>query len=289
MKLIFLLSLFLSTLFAFSAEVSSKSVINGKTIYIEFKKENILKYDKIVLGEKTYKIFENPIDNTKMYALVPIDYYAKPNHKEIKVVYKQRGVESSKSIFIDVKDGEYEKETLRVNPSKVNPKGKKVKKRIAREYEEAMKIYNSISDKSYVSSKFIMPLDSNVTSSFGTARIYNGSLKGYHTGTDFHAKIGTPIIASNDGIVVLVKKRFYSGGTVILDHGEGIYTCYFHMSKFKVKEGQVVKKAQVLGFSGKSGRVTGPHLHFAARVDGVQVDPVQLISLLNENLFKETK
>jgi len=168
----------------------------------------------------------------------------------------------------------------------VNPKALKVKKRISKEYSEAMKIYRSVSDKSYIKRKFILPLESNVTSAFGTARVYNGSLKGYHSGTDFRAKMGTPIKASNDGKVVLVKKRFYSGGTVLLDHGEGIYTCYFHMSKFNVKKGELVKRGKILGLSGKSGRVTGPHLHFSARISGVQVDPLQLISLLNNDLLK---
>ena len=152
-----------------------------------------------------------------------------------------------------------------------------------------MKIYRSVSDKSYIKSKFIMPMQSKITSSFGKARIYNDTLNGYHSGTDFRAKMGTPIVASNDGVVALVKKKFYSGGTVIIDHGEGIYTCYFHMSKFSVKKGQKVKKAQEIGLSGQSGRVTGPHLHFSARVSGVQVDPLQLISLLNENFFKDKK
>jgi len=150
-----------------------------------------------------------------------------------------------------------------------------------------MKIYHTVTNKSYLHSDFIFPMQSKITSAFGTARVYNGSLKGYHSGTDFRAKMGTPIVASNDGKVVLVKKRFYSGGTVIIDHGEGIYTCYFHMSQFKVKAKQLVKRGELLGLSGKSGRVTGPHLHFSARIDGVQVDPLQLITLLNNNLLSE--
>ena len=150
-----------------------------------------------------------------------------------------------------------------------------------------MKIYNTVTETSYIDKKFILPLESNITSAFGTARIYNNSLKGYHSGTDFRAKMGTPIKAANDGKVVLVAKRFYSGGTVLLDHGEGIYTCYFHMSKFNVKKGDRVKRGEILGLSGKSGRVTGPHLHFSARVNAVQVDPLQLISLLNNNILKD--
>ncbi|MBU1927583.1 M23 family metallopeptidase, partial [bacterium] len=124
-------------------------------------------------------------------------------------------------------------------------------------------------------------------SDFGKARIYNDSLKGYHSGTDYRADVGTPIIASNDGVVALVEERFYSGGTVLVDHGQGIYTCYFHMSKFNVKKGQKIKKAQLLGLSGASGRVTGPHLHFAVRINKVQVDPLQFIELINNKLLKE--
>ena len=182
--------------------------------------------------------------------------------------------------------GDYKKEEIHVQKSKVNPTKSKHKERIAKEYKEAMRVYGTSTPKSYIKTAFILPLESFITSDFGKARVYNGSLKGYHSGTDFRAKIGTPVIAANDGRVALVKNRFYSGGTVILDHGEGIYTCYFHMSRFDVKEGEMVKRGEQLGLSGQSGRVTGPHLHFSARISGVQVDPLQLISLLNNNLLK---
>ena len=289
MRILFLISFILSALFAFNANMSSTAIANGKTIYIEFEKDKTTKYSNVTIGKKRYKIFNSPLNPKKMYALLPISYYAKPSHKKIKVNYKDKYTKKSKDISFDIKDGKYEKETIHVSKSKVNPTDKAVKKRISKEYNEAMKIYRSVSDKSYIKSKFIMPMQSKITSSFGKARIYNDTLNGYHSGTDFRAKMGTPIVASNDGVVALVKKRFYSGGTVIIDHGEGIYTCYFHMSKFSVKKGQRVKKAQEIGLSGQSGRVTGPHLHFSARVSGVQVDPLQLISLLNDNFFKDKK
>jgi murein DD-endopeptidase MepM/ murein hydrolase activator NlpD len=220
-----------------------------------------------------------------MYALVPISYYEKPSQKKLEIFYKEKDIEKSKLILLHVEDGKYKKEKITVQKSKVNPKSKEVKKRIAKEYAEAMKIYAKATSKSQISSKFIAPMNSKITSSFGKARVYNDTLKGYHSGTDYRAKVGTPIKASNDGVVVLVKDRFYSGGTVILDHGHGIYTCYYHMSDFHVKKGQKVAKADIIGLSGKSGRVTGPHLHFSARVNGEQVDPLQLIDLLNEKLF----
>lgn len=252
---------------------------------MEFTKEKDLTYEKVTLGKDSYKVFNNPINSQKMYALVPISYYEKPSHVEMEISYKEKNSDVIKSMFINIEDGKYEKEKIQVSNSKVHP-NKENEKRASIEYKEAMDIYNTTTKQSYLKSQFLLPLDSNITSSFGKARVYNDTLKGYHGGTDFRAQVGTPLYASNDGLVVLAKERFYSGGTVIIDHGQGVYTCYFHMSKFDVKKGQKVDKAALIGLSGASGRVTGPHLHFAARVGGVQVDPLQLITLLNKNLFK---
>ena len=150
-----------------------------------------------------------------------------------------------------------------------------------------MKIYGTSTKENYLTSEFIQPLNSFITSAFGKARVYNDTLKGYHSGTDFRAKIGTPIQASNDGVVVLAKDRFYAGGTILIDHGQGIYTCYYHMSKFDVKVDDKIKKGDIIGLSGDSGRVSGPHLHFSVRVGGVQVDPLQFIALMNTNLLSK--
>ncbi|NOR58939.1 MAG: peptidoglycan DD-metalloendopeptidase family protein [Sulfurimonas sp.] len=285
MKFIISLATLVSTIFAFNIDISDSTIANGKTTIIEFEKEQSIEYKKVILGKKSHKIYQHPQDAKKMYVLVPVSYYEKPSDKKVEVFYKEKGQQKSKTIFLRIKDGKYKKEKINVQKSKVNPKSKKVKKRIAKEYAEAMKIYGISTEKSQISSKFISPMESKITSSFGKARVYNDTLNGYHSGTDYRAKVGTPIKASNDGVVVLVKDRFYSGGTVILDHGHGIYTCYYHMSDFSVKDGQKIKKAEIIGLSGVSGRVTGPHLHFSARVGGEQVDPLQLIELLNKNLF----
>jgi len=284
MKFFIALATLVSTIFAFNIDISDSTIANGKTTIIEFEKEQSTEYKKVVLGKKSHKIYQHPLDAKKMYVLVPVSYYEKPSDKKVEVFYTDKGKQKSKIIFLRVEDGKYKKEKIQVQKSKVTL-GEKDKKRAAIEYAEAMKIYAASTSKSQISSKFIAPMDSKITSSFGKARVYNDTLNGYHSGTDYRAKIGTPIQASNDGVVVLAKDRFYSGGTVILDHGHGIYTCYYHMSDFSVKNGEKVKKADVIGLSGDSGRVTGPHLHFSARVGGEQVDPLQLIELLNRKLF----
>ena len=289
MKYLFLLVSFVSFAQAFNienVEVSDYKIANGKTTLLEFTSQDGVEYKSVSVGKKTFTIFKVPKNTQKKYALIPFSYYEKLENKTLLINYLEDKKLQQESLLLKVIDGKYDKEEIKVSSAKVNPRSPEVKKRISKEYSEAMKIYNTVTPKSYISSKFIQPMDSIITSSFGKARVYNGSLKGYHSGTDYRAKTGTPVIATNDAKVVLVQKRFYSGGTVLLDHGEGIYTCYFHMSKFNVKKGQMVKKGEKLGLSGQSGRVTGPHLHFSARINGIQVDPLQLIALMNKNLLQ---
>jgi len=279
MKYIFLIFLLASSIFGFEYKISTKNISNGKTALLEFSKNINIVYESIeILGIK-YKIYDN-------YVLVPISYYETPKQVDIKVNYRDYAKSKSKIITVNVIKGNYKQEKIYVEKSKVKL-NKKDKKRAAKEYKAATDIYNTITPKLYINKKFIMPLNSKITSSFGNARVYNGSLNGYHSGTDFRAKVGTPLINSNDGVVVLVQDRFYSGGSVIIDHGHGIYLCYYHMSKFSVKVGDRLKQGDVIGLSGVSGRVTGPHLHFSARVGGIQVDPLQVIDLLNKNILNK--
>ena len=288
MRVLFLLFGVITFLLAFDIDkidVLSYKIAKGQTALLKFAPQKGIDYKSVSVGKKKFQIFFMPNSSEEMYALIPFSYYEKPENKVIFINYKEATEEKTESILLKVTKGSYQKEAIKVDPSKVNPKSKEINARISREYKEAMEIYGTVTPLSYIKKPFILPLKSKITSNFGKARIYNGSLKGYHSGTDFRAKLGTPIIASNRGKVVLVKDRFYSGGTVLIDHGEGIYTCYFHMNAFNVSAGNIVKRGEILGLSGKSGRVTGPHLHFSARINAVQVDPLQFIEIMNKNLL----
>ena len=289
MKIFLVLALGFCLSYALDVDVYKHLIPNGQTALLEFKNSDDISYKDVKVGDKNFDIVQNPKDSSKSYALIPFSYYEKQENKQLYIHYTQNSKHKEEMILLKVIDGAYKKESIQVSSSKVNPKSKAVKDRISKEYKEAMRIYNTVTPHNYITKPFIYPLKSKITSSFGKARMYNGSLKGYHSGTDFRAKVGTPIVASNDGKVVLVKDRFYAGGTVVIDHGEGVYTCYFHMSKFDVKDGDVVRRGERIGLSGESGRVTGPHLHFCARIKGVQVDPLQLITLLNNNILKGKK
>ena len=127
---------------------------------------------------------------------------------------------------------------------------------------------------------FIDPLPGKpLGTPFGVRRIINAIPKNSHSGVDVTADEGEPVLAPNDGVVAMVDDLFFSGNSVIIDHGDGIYSMFFHLSESKVRMGQAVMKGDVIGLVGATGRVSGAHLHWGVRVQGARVDPLQLIRL----------
>lgn len=126
---------------------------------------------------------------------------------------------------------------------------------------------------------FAWPRNDVVTAPFGDLRMFNGKKKSQHFGLDLNGDTGDDVFASNDGKVVMQRECFGSGNTVILFHGLGLYTAYFHLSRFDVKAGHKVKKGQRIGAIGKTGRVTGPHLHWGAKISGRWVDAQSVLRL----------
>ena len=125
-----------------------------------------------------------------------------------------------------------------------------------------------------------MPLDGNKTGhNFGKRRVLNGKPMSPHTGLDISAPAGTPIHAAQRGRVVLADNLFFSGNTVIVDHGLGVYTFYGHMKSINVAEGDDVNAGAVVGKVGATGRATGPHLHWTLVVDGARVNPLGIVWL----------
>jgi len=126
---------------------------------------------------------------------------------------------------------------------------------------------------------FEKPRDAVITAHFGDKRTLNGKKTTQHFGLDLDGSTGDEIRAANDGRVVMVRDCYTSGNTVLVEHGAGLITSYFHMSKFLVKPGQEVKRGELLGLVGKTGRVTGPHLHFGAHIGTLWVNPQALLAL----------
>ena len=126
---------------------------------------------------------------------------------------------------------------------------------------------------------FAAPADAPTSDVFGSQRIFNGVAQREHQGLDFRVPTGTPVAAMNSGTVLLARFLYFEGNCVVIDHGQGLLTLYFHLSEFKVKEGDTVKRGQIVGLSGGTGRATGPHLHAQVRWQGVSLDPARLMQM----------
>ncbi len=129
------------------------------------------------------------------------------------------------------------------------------------------------------SGQFAAPADAEISDVFGIRRVFNGKTQSTHYGLDFRVHTGTPVTAMNDGTVLLARFLYYEGNFVVIDHGQGLLTLYLHLSELKVKEGDPVKRGEVVGLSGGTGRATGPHLDVRVRWQGIYLDPARLLQL----------
>ncbi|MDA3966894.1 M23 family metallopeptidase [Helicobacter sp. WB40] len=240
-------------------------VENGKTLILTTKDT---KAENIKINNRTYKWLQHPKNSNEKILIITIPYRTKPE------------ISNNGDISIKVIEGNYKKEQIVVAQSKAKP-NKENQQRIKKERDEANKIYATYTNSRFWDSPFINPMESVITSPYGSARIFNGEVNSYHSGTDFRAKIGTPIYAANSGKVVIAKDRFLAGKSVVIDHGEGIFSMYYHCSEIKVKLGDIVNKGDLIALSGNSGRVSGPHLHFGILARGAQVDPIDFIQKIN--------
>jgi murein DD-endopeptidase MepM/ murein hydrolase activator NlpD len=152
-------------------------------------------------------------------------------------------------------------------------------KQIAEGVQVKKDYLNRVTPEREWSGQFATPADAAISDVFGSERIFNGKTSSPHLGLDFRVPSGTPVAAMNDGTVLLARPLYFEGNFVVLDHGQGLLTLYLHLSEFKVKEGDQVKRGQVIGLSGGTGRATGPHLHVAVRWQGTYLDPAQLMHL----------
>lgn len=152
-------------------------------------------------------------------------------------------------------------------------------KTLERVNQEAMKLktlFQAFQDERLWRGAFIRPVEGKLSGAFGLSRMINGKHRGQHTGIDLQAEEGTPVLACNSGMIVLVDELFFSGKSVILDHGWGLFSMYFHLSETRVKQGDRVNKGAMVGRVGSTGRSTEPHLHWGIRVNGARVDPLSL-------------
>jgi murein DD-endopeptidase MepM/ murein hydrolase activator NlpD len=169
-------------------------------------------------------------------------------------------------------------EPLRVDPRYVEPPPSEAA-RIAAERERVARVWETGEARRLWQGPFRLPVTAPAGRNFGARRLFNGKTRSRHGGVDFAAPLGAPVTAPAPGRVALAEDQYFSGGTVILDHGGGLFTTYFHLSAIDVAAGDLVETGREIGKVGATGRATGPHLHWGARLEGARIDPLSLRKL----------
>jgi murein DD-endopeptidase MepM/ murein hydrolase activator NlpD len=213
------------------------------------------------------------------YAIAGVDLNAKAGKYPLRL--EGTGKDNAGLVYtseVPVRAKAYPTTAISVAPAFVKPP-EEVEPRIAQEEALKRRLFAQISPETLWAGRFAAPVETAVSGGFGAARTYNGVKKSQHQGLDYHAAVGTTVRATNAGTVILARSLYFEGNCVVVDHGDGLLTFYMHLSEIKVKEGDQVSRGQVLGASGGTGRVTGPHLHFAVRWQGLYLDPATLIAL----------
>jgi hypothetical protein len=165
-------------------------------------------------------------------------------------------------------------------PKKMVDLNPETERRVAAEAGQLRTLYRTVTPERFWRGRFTRPVGgSEPGTGFGARRVINGQPKAPHTGIDFGADTGTPVVAVNDGRVALVADFFFPGRLVVIDHGLGLYTLYFHLQEAAVTDGERVSRGQPIGAVGATGRATGPHLHFGAHVGAARIDPATLFEL----------
>ena len=225
----------------------------------------------------SWQAFPGPEPSTWL-ALAGIDIDAKPGPAAIAVQARTAsGATLAASVTLTVKPKVFPTRRLTVDPKFVTPP-KSAMPRIQRDGELLAKAMAVRSPARLWGAGFARPVPGAVISRFGVRSIFNGESRGSHRGTDFAGTTGTPVTAPAGGRVVLVDDLYFSGNTVVLNHGLGVFSLLCHLSKTAVKVGDVVTAGQVVGEVGATGRVTGPHLHWTARIGPAAVDPESLLA-----------
>lgn len=206
---------------------------------------------------------------------------AKPGVYDLDVVgVDAAGTATNGKTPLTVVRKQYETRRLRVGGEFVNPPAGEAE-RIASEAKRLAALFTQTTPRAWRGA-FQLPVPGTATSSFGRLTVLNGESRGRHQGADFRAATGTPVVAPNAGRIVMAEDLYFSGNTVVVDHGLGMFSLLAHLSRIDVTAGRDVARGELLGLSGATGRVTGPHLHWALRLSEFSVDPIAVVAVLSD-------
>ena len=220
------------------------------------------------MEKRTIRVFTQP-DGTSL-GLMPVGVFTRPRTYKLEYLNQANQVVATASVR--VRNARFRTQNVGLSKATATLKPS------PGEMETVSSLRKTVTDNRHWDEPFVPPVPGCITSPFGVLRLHNGKPTGsYHGGLDQRGAEGTPIRAVASGTVKIVRMFNIHGGTVGLDHGQGLTSFYLHMSKFATTEGATVKKGDIIGYVGTTGRSTAPHLHWSLAVNGVNVNPLQWV------------
>lgn len=280
--LYFLIHLYLSLSFAINNNVeiilNKNLFFQGDTIFIYLTGNNNITYAHCVFNNRKYKFYRIAEDKHRAIIGLPADI--PPDKYRLEIKYKVRQRQSKwyiKKEIIEVKERVVAIQQLKLSKRKIRLYHHK---NVQHEYKKIFDALKKENPQQLWTSEFIMPIENGkITTHYGVRRMINNKLtKSYHKGIDIAPRNSNYIKAAQTGIVVLCADLLMHGKTIIINHGQGIFTLYLHMQEILVKEGDKVNCGDIIGIVGSTGVATGVHLHFGLYVHKVPVDPLNWIN-----------
>jgi murein DD-endopeptidase MepM/ murein hydrolase activator NlpD len=257
------------------ARVSAPAPVQGGVVVLEVETEAAVGEPSATWQGKAVHFWRDQPQGP-WRALVGIDLDQRPGDARVVL---ERGLGRTCAVVLSIKAGTFPQEHLRV-PERFVELSARDQARAAREAARLAALFRTVTTERLWHGPFHVPIEGvQPSSSFGRRRILNGRPRSPHTGVDLGAPTGTSVRAMQRGRVVLDADFFFSGRTVILDHGLGLFSFYGHLSESRVEAGRVVDAGEVIGLVGATGRVTAPHLHWAVRLGDARVDGLDLVRL----------
>jgi hypothetical protein len=257
--------------------ISSTRIPQGDLGLIRIRaKENETPY--VIWNDKDIHLVQG-LDKTDWIGFLAVDLTEEPGLYSGVARIPDSGWERWFQIEVATKD--YGTRRLSLPKNMVDPDPETLK-RVKIESEKMVALWEAQGSNPVWEGSFLRPVPGKVVGTFGRKSVINDQLRSPHSGVDMRGRKGSPVKAANRGIVSLTGDHFFSGKSIVLDHGGEILSMYFHLDMIQVKTGDMVEKGQIIGLIGATGRATGPHLHFGVRINGARIDPLRLIAVSKE-------
>lgn len=263
---------------ALTVEMSSAAPKQGGLVAVTLRSDVALASAAASSGGREFPL-ERDGEGRLFLGLVGVDFESATGARALDLAVEGLcGDRHSARRTLEVRSGRFPVQKLKVDPAYVEPPESELE-RIREDKEKVGRVWGSGDPRRMWNGPFALPVDAPARDNFGSRRVFNGKPRSSHEGADLAAPAGAPVRAPGPARVALADELYFSGGTVILDHGAGLFTMYFHLSRIDVRAGDVIPAGREIGAVGATGRATGPHLHWGARLDRARINPLGLLGL----------